>query len=63
MRRSSKRSKEFGFLEAHKLVRQYAPAKTLRPLLVADIGCGNGDESVFLAEHGYKVVAIDQDLG
>ena len=27
---------------------------------VVDLGCGNGRDSVYLAQHGYSVIAIDQ---
>ncbi|GAB3268585.1 hypothetical protein GCM10027449_02030 [Sinomonas notoginsengisoli] len=32
---------------------------TLRPCRVIDLGCGVGDNAVFLAQHGFEVTAVD----
>ena len=34
-------------------------AGTLRPGRAIDLGCGVGDNAIFLARHGFEVTAID----
>jgi tellurite methyltransferase len=42
-----------------KTLSEFAKMGLMRPGLALDLGCGEGRNSIFLAKHGYEVVAID----
>ncbi len=46
-------------LDYMRAVENNALLGSLPPGLVLDIGCGTGEQSLFLAEKGYRVVAVD----
>lgn len=51
------RAAAFGFRPALQLVQNYTPITEGGRAL--DLGCGRGDETIFMAEQGYAVEAID----
>jgi ubiquinone/menaquinone biosynthesis C-methylase UbiE len=41
------------------LVEGSGPTRALNPGLALDIGCGTGDSSIYLAQHGWQVTGVD----
>ena len=48
-------------VEASPWVRRFSPLIP-KPGLVLDLACGGGRHSLYLAELGYSVIAVDQDI-
>ncbi len=40
-------------------VEKIALLSSLKPGIILDIGCGTGEQSIFLAEKGYRVLGMD----
>lgn len=50
-----------GIVEASPWVRRFS-SLIPKPGLVLDLACGSGRHSLYLAELGYSVIAVDQDI-